>query len=194
MNFLAHVYLSGNDQEVATGNLIADRVKGKEIENYVPKIQKGILLHRKIDTFTDTHPMVRSCREELFPAFRHYSGVIVDMYFDHFLAASWHLFHHQPLADFSKIFFKALRQNTVSFPLKINKLVDALIRYNWFQYYETITGLEQILLQMEKRSSPSSNLAASILNLQENYDYFQHQFFSFMEEAIHFSKEELKRL
>ena len=67
MNFLAHVYLSGNDFEVALGNLIADRVKGKQIQHYPLKIQKGIKLHRSIDNFTDNHPLFRVSVSALFP-------------------------------------------------------------------------------------------------------------------------------
>ena len=84
MNFLAHVFLSGENLDLAIGNLIADQVKGKEIEFYPKGIQSGIILHRSIDKYTDTHPIVRECRKVLFSEYRHYSGVIVDMFFDHF--------------------------------------------------------------------------------------------------------------
>ena len=83
MNFLAHVYLSGKNVPLAVGNLIADRVKGNTLDGFPPVIQKGILLHRKIDHFTDHHENFKACVQLLFPVYRHYSRVIVDMYFDH---------------------------------------------------------------------------------------------------------------
>ena len=101
MNFLAHVYLSGNNAPLAVGNLIADRVKGNDNNDFSPMIQKGIFLHRKIDYFTDHHSDFKACVTLLFPIYRHYSRVIVDMYYDHFLACHWKKFHPLPLNSFA---------------------------------------------------------------------------------------------
>ena len=89
MNYLAHVYLSGTDQDLSIGNFIADHVKGKAYLDYPDSIQRGILLHRKIDHFTDSHPLFKKNVSLLFPQYRHYSRVIVDMFFDHVLAVHW---------------------------------------------------------------------------------------------------------
>ena len=93
MNYLAHVYLSGADPDLSIGNFIADQVKGKSYATYPYAIQRGILLHRKIDDFTDRHPLFKKNVRLLFPTFRHYSRVIVDMFFDHFLATQWGEYH-----------------------------------------------------------------------------------------------------
>ena len=84
MNYLAHVYLSGDDKHLAIGNFIADKVKGKQFLQYPQTIQNGILLHRKIDSFTDSHPLFKKNVTLLFPIHRHYSRVIVDLFFDHY--------------------------------------------------------------------------------------------------------------
>ena len=86
MNYLAHLYLSAFNKEIMVGNFIADRVKGKQYLNFPQEVQQGILLHRSIDSFTDEHPVSKIIRKELFPAHRHYSSVLVDMFYDHFLA------------------------------------------------------------------------------------------------------------
>ena len=100
MNFLAHVYLLEDKFSLAVGNLIADRVKGKDLTNFSPMIQKGILLHRKIDAFTYHHPLFKECVSLLFRIYRHYSRVIIDMYFDHFLASNWNKYHSKNLKTF----------------------------------------------------------------------------------------------
>ena len=122
MNFLAHVYLSGNNTDLAIGNLIADRIKGKTIERLPLEMQKGVLLHRAIDQFTDQHPFFKECVSSLFPKYRHYSRVIVDMYFDHFLAAHWEQFHELPLQEFSRAFYKKLQKASAHFPEPIQKI------------------------------------------------------------------------
>lgn len=194
MNFLAHVYLSGSNIPLAVGNLIADQVKGKNIELLAPEIQEGVRLHRVIDTYTDQHPLVRACVKKLFPDYRHYSRVIVDMYFDHFLAAHWNSFHPQTLETFSLAFYEALKIYVPQLPESIQKFISALIKYNWFEQYKTLTGLGLILEQMERRTKFHSNLGASTEELKQNYAYFEGHFFEFMGELISFTKTKTNHL
>ena len=121
MNYLAHLFLSGNHEMHALGNFIADDVKGKDWQQYPEEIQNGILLHRAIDTFTDSHPIFRKHVTLLFPDYRHYSRVIVDMYFDHFLAVYWNRFHPLPLADFAQQFYHSLENTKLYYQRAIPK-------------------------------------------------------------------------
>lgn len=194
MNFLAHVYLSGEDFEIALGNLIADRVKGKQILSYPESLQKGIRLHRSIDYYTDHHPLFKSSVSELFPIYRHYSRVIVDLYFDHFLAVLWENYHPQPLTEFSAQFYQNIKSYPVELPLPINHFLKALIKYNWFAHYQSVEGLKDIMEQMDRRTRFDSNLAASATQLIEKYSYFQSQFSKFMPQVISFSKQKLAQL
>jgi len=188
VNFLAHVYLSGDHTELAIGNLIADRVKGKNMDWLPLEMQKGVLLHRAIDQFTDQHPLFKGCVSLLFPKYRHYSRVLVDMYFDHFLAVHWKQFHKIPLQDYANSFYQKLQEAAVDFPEPLQKFSNALILHNWFAQYQTISGLRMILKQMEQRTRFPSNLAASTKDLEENYSYFEGQFFEFMSALISFTK------
>ena len=188
MNFLAHVFLSGDDFPMALGNLIADKIKGNELKIYPPSVQRGIFLHREIDHFTDTHPLFKACVTLLFPTYRHYSRVIVDMYFDHFLAVLWNRFHPLELSEFSTQFYTKLNTTDIEFSEKTERFIDALITYNWFEQYQTIQGLHSILLQMDKRTRFDSNLANSTTELVEKYSYFQNNFLDFMQDLIRFSK------
>jgi len=191
MNFLAHVFLSGNNTPLAIGNLIADRIKGNQVKELPSEIQKGVYLHREIDEFTDKHPIFKECVRELFPKYRHYSRVLVDMYFDHFLAANWQRYNPVPLADFSEDFYDKLEVESTQFSDSIQKFIRALIQYNWFDEYRTLEGLRKILSQMERRTKFPSNLAAATEDLRQKYPYFEGRFFEFMIELISFTKNKL---
>ncbi|MDA7778088.1 ACP phosphodiesterase [Flavobacteriaceae bacterium] len=194
MNFLAHVFLSGQSIPLAIGNLIADQIKGKEINNYPDEVQKGIHLHRAIDHFTDSHPLFKACVSELFPVHRHYSRVIVDMYFDHFLAVHWEKFHELPLDQFTTQFYFQLEQSTIHFPEKTTRFIKALITYNWFEQYKSIDGLGAIMAQMDRRTHFHSNLSGSTAELVEKYTYFEGHFLNFMNPVIAFSKNKISEL
>ena len=111
MNFLAHLYLSGNNKEVILGNFIADAVKGKELNRYKEQVQVGIRLHRAIDTYTDKHPVVEKSKERLRGKYHKYAGVIVDMFYDHFLAANWNEYSNEPLNKFTSNAYRILILN-----------------------------------------------------------------------------------
>src|SRR5947208_16353703 len=111
MNFLAHIYLSGNDEEIMIGNFIADFVKGNKKDNYPAKIKKGIELHRMIDDFTDHHETTAKSKDRLRKKYGKYSGVIVDLYYDHFLAANFSEFHSSLLGNFSQQTYDILKKH-----------------------------------------------------------------------------------
>jgi acyl carrier protein phosphodiesterase len=186
MNYLAHVYLSGSNKELAIGNFIADHVKGKAYLEYPEIIQNGILLHRKIDHFTDQHPIFKKNVTLLFPKFRQYSRVIVDMFFDHFLAVQWELYHHEPLEDFSIKFYTMMEQYSGNIPDKTKKILPVISKYNWFLAYRSLEGLESILFQMSQRTRFASNMYLAIPDLQENYSEVAMDFTVFFDELKDF--------
>lgn len=194
MNYLAHVYLSGSDKDLIIGNFIADHVKGKAYLDYRETIQKGILLHRKIDDFTDHHPLFKKNVTLLFPQFRHYSRVIVDMFFDHFLAAQWELYHPDPLEDFSRQFYLLMQEYSGSLPDKTKKILPILSKYNWFVAYQSLEGLEDILFQMSQRTRFPSNMSLAVLNLEKNYSNIALDFKVFFNELEDFVKREKENL
>ena len=190
MNYLAHVYLSDPEKELSIGNFIADHVKGKAYLDYPLRIQKGILLHRKIDDFTDKHPLFRKNVSLLFPKFRHYSRVIVDMFFDHFLAVQWEFYHSDSLQVFSKRFYAMLEQYLDILPCKTKKMLPFITKYNWFMAYRSVEGLEKTLYQMSLRTRFPSNMNLSILNLKYNYSDIALDFSCFFKELQDFVKYE----
>jgi len=194
MNYLAHVYLSGSDKDLIIGNFIADHVKGKAYLDYPETIQKGILLHRKIDDFTDHHPLFKKNVTLLFPQFRHYSRVIVDMFFDHFLAAQWELYHPDPLEDFSRQFYLLMQEYSGSLPDKTKKILPILSKYNWFVAYQSLKGLEDILFQMSQRTRFPSKMSLAVVELEKNYSKIALDFNTFFTELINFVQSERENL
>ncbi len=145
MNFLAHIYLSGNDEMVTIGNFIADGIKGKDYKSYPDKIQIGILLHRQIDTFTDAHKTVRKSTKRLHNKYGHYAGVIVDILYDHFLAKNWSYYSEIPLEKYIDTFYKSLEHNFDQLPIRIQRMMPFMISDNWLLSYATIEGIGKVL-------------------------------------------------
>jgi acyl carrier protein phosphodiesterase len=194
MNFLAHIYLSGDDEGITIGNFIADGIKGRKYLKYPPKIQKGILLHRAIDSFTDAHPTVRISTARLHKNYGHYSGVIVDILYDHFLAKNWKQYHAQPLADYVQDFYELLRTNFDMLPLRIQRMMPHMVSDNWLLNYASVKGISTILDQMNVRTKNRSKMNFAVLELQEYYSEFESEFTSFFAELILFSEAKLKVL
>lgn len=194
MNFLAHIYLSGEDKEIIIGNFIADGIKGNQYLKYPPNIAKGIILHRAIDTFTDSHPIVRSSTARLHENYGHYSGVIVDILYDHFLAKNWDRYHDQPLDEFVQEFYQLLKDNYSMLPSRIQKMMPYMIADNWLFNYATIEGIGKILAQMNIRTKGVVNMDQAVNELKEFYDEFEAEFTLYFDELIHFSKQTLDDL
>ena len=194
MNFLAHIYLSGEDEGITIGNFIADGIKGKRYLKYPNKIRKGILLHRAIDSFTDQHPTVKLSTARLHENYGHYSGVIVDILYDHFLAKNWRDYHPQPLEDYVAHFYEMLRNNFEILPTRIQRMMPYMITDNWLLSYATIPGISTILAQMNVRTKRRSKMNFAVMELEEYYSEFETEFTSFFAELIQYTEEKLKEL
>ena len=142
MNYLAHIYLSDEDDFIKIGNFMADAVKGNHYEEYPVGIQIGIRLHRFIDSFTDSHPVYRQSKHRLHEKFGHYSGVIMDIVYDHFLAKNWKQFSETKLEDYADIFYKLLQDNYELLTERIRGMLPYMIARNWFLNYASIAGIE----------------------------------------------------
>ncbi|UAB74862.1 ACP phosphodiesterase [Mesoflavibacter sp. SCSIO 43206] len=191
MNYLAHIYLSGNNKMVTIGNFIADGIRGKKYKTYPIEVQKGILLHRQIDTFTDAHPTVRQSTKRLHENYGHYSGIIVDILYDHFLAKNWSKYSDVPLEDYAENFYQILTDNIEILPQRILKMMPHLISGNWLLSYATKEGIAKVLDGMNKRTKNRSQMNLATKELDLFYDEFEAEFTSFFDELIAFSKEKL---
>ncbi len=194
MNFLAHIYLSGNNKEIAIGNFISDSVRGNKYRAFPKEIQKGILLHRQIDTFTDAHEIFRKSTKRLHKKYSHYSGVIVDIFYDHFLAKNWEDYSDISLEEYSISFYKDLNDNFDILPQKVQNLMPYLIKDNWLLSYASIPGIAKVLYGMSRRTKYNSNMDLATTDLVNHYSEFENEFRLFFKELIEFSKVKLKEL
>jgi acyl carrier protein phosphodiesterase len=179
MNYLAHLYLSATNKEIMLGNFIADRVKGNQYLNYPPEVQQGILLHRSIDSFTDEHRVSKLIKKELFPAHRHYSAVLVDMFYDHFLAKNWQQYSTKTLPEYANYCYEVLIDFKEYLPDSSLRYLTAMKQYRWLESYETIEGLENVLHLMSQRTKFPTQLDESVWILKNQYAYFESLFFEF---------------
>lgn len=194
MNFLAHIYLSGNNDLIKIGNFMADGIRGKQFQSYPFEIQKGIILHRAIDTFTDAHPIFRQSTKRLHNNYHHYAGVIVDIIYDHFLAKNWSKYSDEKLEDFVENFYKSLFDNKQLLSERVNRIMPVLIEENWLVSYKTIDGIKHILTQMDRRTKNQSKMQFATQELLEFYSEFENEFTEFFKELILFSNEKITTL
>ena len=194
MNYLAHIYLSGENDLVTIGNFIADGIKGKHYKKYQVDVQIGILLHRHIDTYTDAHKTVRKSTKRLHEKYGHYSGIIVDILYDHFLAKNWNKYSLIPLNSYVDTFYDSLEEHYNMLPLRIQKMMPYMIADNWLLSYASINGISRVLAGMNRRTENKSGMDKAINELEIFYPDFEKEFTSFFDELIEFSKLKLIEL
>lgn len=179
MNFLAHLLLSGNNERVMVGNFIGDFVKGAQIENFGEEIQKGIRLHRSIDEYTDTHPVVFTSKKRLRSKFRHYAPVIVDVFYDHFIARDWHIYAGEPLLEFTHRFYETMKKYSDKIPQAVNEMLKYMMANNWLYHYQYIEGIDKALTGMSKRTKFDSKMEDAARVLEAYYEEFEKEFKEF---------------
>ncbi|NEV93364.1 DUF479 domain-containing protein [Psychroflexus sp. YR1-1] len=194
MNYLAHIFLSGDDEFLKLGNFMADEIKGKSYKTYPAEIQKGILLHRAIDDFTDHHPLVSKGAHRFFDELGHYNSVVIDMIYDHILAKRWKEYSDIELPVFAEDFYHLLESNQHLLPKKISKVVPYMIEHNWLLSYSKLDDLRHILRQMNHKTKHETQLhkgADIYLAFQSEFDS---EFTSFFEDIRKFCNLKIKTL
>ncbi|WP_089350320.1 ACP phosphodiesterase [Flavobacterium sp. ov086] len=182
MNFLAHIYLSGENDLIKIGNFMADGIRGKQFEHFPEDVQKGIILHRFIDTYTDSHDVFRQSTKRLHDKYHHYAGVIVDILYDHFLAKNWEKYSDEKLDRFVNRFYRALHENYPILTERTQDLMPTMIRENWLWSYHSVDGIQHILTQMDRRSKNQSKMQFATQELKEFYSEFESEFGLFFED------------
>ncbi|MCD4728990.1 MAG: ACP phosphodiesterase [Bacteroidales bacterium] len=190
MNFLAHLYLSGDNDSIIIGNFIADHVKGNGINKFDTGIRNGILLHRNIDQFTDSHPQFILSKNRLVPNYRKYAGVIVDMYYDHFLSAFWQHYSDEPIEKFTRRMYRILLKRFLILPPKTKRILPFMAKDNWLVGYGKLEGLGRALAGMAYRTPFNSGMENAIRDLQDNYSLFKQEFEAFFPEIIEYANKQ----
>ena len=192
MNYLGHLILSGNDKNILLGNFLGDHVSNKTLDQYPLAIQKGIQVHRAIDIFTDSHPISRELRAVLFDQYRHRSRVILDLFYDHFLAADFSDFHNMPLPDYVDEVYDILQKQIHLMPDSAKHYFFAMRKYGWLENYASVDGIRLVLNQMSRRKQMEP-MGLSVQTLEKHYSFFRERANHFLHHAIsHFIAEKIE--
>lgn len=190
MNFLAHLYLSGENEKLITGNFIGDYVKGKNFLKYPGKIREGIILHRRIDSFTDDHELFREVKKLFREELGLYSGVVTDLIFDHLLASGWSNYHHLPLRRFAQKIHAILLKHIFYLPPRVQGFLPILIKNRRLESYAHKEGIQQSLEIMSRYTSLPPKATYAIEVLDSNFPFIETHFTAFMHQLIKFVESE----
>jgi len=186
LNYLAHLYLSEGDPDSLIGSLMGDFVKGRIDPALSPAMRWGIQLHRRIDSFTDAHAVFRRSKRRIRPEFRRYGGILVDLYYDHFLARQWSRYSTVPLEDFAQKVYSLMQERQHGFPATMQRSVSYMIANELLQSYEDLKGIERALQGIEGRLKRPSRLREAVLDLEDNHRALADDFAIFFPDLIRF--------
>ncbi len=191
MNYLAHSFLSNNNTNLLIGNFIADHIKMAKAGHLPEEIKKGMILHRKIDYFTDTHPLFVNSKRFFYDGFERYSGVLLDIYYDHILAQNFDKFSDVKLQDFTLNVYDLLYDNKIHLPESSQLFLGYAKKNNTFFEYSKIEGIELVLKHLSHRIDHGIDLSLSSPLFKANKARIEQDFFVFMEEMMEFVKKEI---
>jgi len=192
LNFLAHLYLSQNNTNILIGNFIADHIRGNKYESFSKEIQQGIFLHRAIDTFTDAHKIVRKSKRRLHARYRHYDGVIIDIFYDYFLAKNWANYSEIPLAVYTDAIYHLFDKIKLDLPLKSQQFIKYMIEYDILFNYQYKDGIEKVLNGMNHRTKGKSQMNLAIEDLKVLERELEEDFTLFFKDLMAHTNQKLK--
>jgi len=185
MNFLGHLYLSGEHPLVITGNFMADAIKGGDLARFPEAMQRGIRLHRAIDHYTDQHPLALLGRRRARDHAGRYAPVVMDLFYDHLLAAHWSDLHPEPLASFTARMYGVLQVNAGWMEGRTARMLPHLVAGDWLGGYAQADGLSKALRGMAMRSREGGVMAGAEQVLFDHYDTYREEFMGFMHDIGH---------
>lgn len=188
MNHLAHLFLADDTAESLLGNLSGDFVKGRLGEEFAPAVRAGIMEHRKIDEFTDTHAEVAEFRRIIAARHGHYARVITDVFLDHFLAVEWRNYHHQRLEAFLTGVWAKLDPLLERMPPRLKRIYPRIRDEQWLLSYREPRGIELALRNMSFRFSRRPRLENAMSLLEERNGALRFHFRRFLPDVIAYAK------
>lgn len=189
MNFLAHLYLADETPESIIGNMLGDFIDADFREKYSPEICRGIVMHQKIDQFTDSHPVFRQSKRRIDKDYRHLKGIMIDLFYDHFLAKNWQDYSDEPLEDFCERIYETFQAHKSLLAPRLQRILPYMIEENWLTSYRRFEGIGWALSGISRRISRKNILASGLSQLEENYDGFDKDFQAFFPELSSFANE-----
>jgi acyl carrier protein phosphodiesterase len=189
VNWLAHLHLGGTDALERLGHLAVDFMRGSDLDSLPRPVQRGVLAHRRVDLFTDAHPVVRISCARIPARLSRYAGVLVDVFYDHVLAADWsaHAPDRPPLRRFVDGVHADLDAHRDALPLRLRLIAPRMIREDWLGSYGTLDGVRAILARIEGRLRRPAPLATAVEVLAAERERFAADFGAFYPELERFA-------
>jgi acyl carrier protein phosphodiesterase len=195
MNYLAHAYLSFNNDEILVGNMISDFIKGKKKFDYPATIQKGITLHRAIDEFTDTHAVTKDIKQLLKPAVGLYAAAFADVIYDHFLATDNNeFFSEEILLQFTQVTYSLLEPHQPIFPEKFKTMFSHMQSQNWLYNYQFNWGIEKSFGGVTRRAKYLDDSIQAFHLFEKEYHHLKNCYRVFFPEVKFFARNKLAEL
>lgn len=188
MNYLAHLYLSDDNDWIRLGNMMGDFVKGRLKGKYPPLIEKGIQQHRSVDRFASENAHFRASCERLDPTMKYIRPILVDIFYDHFLAKNWDMLHPSPLTEFTQQTYRVLKDNLAILPAQMKPIVRRMIEFDWLSSYADIDTIDLVLLRMGRRFRKPVDLTPGSDELRRCYIDIERDCSAFLQEARAFVK------
>jgi len=189
VNYLAHLFLARPGAESLLGNLAGDFVKGRLGDEFTPGIRAGIVQHRRIDEFTDTHPEVGAFRRIVAAEHGHYARVICDMFFDHFLACDWSEYSTESLDEFLRRVYATLDPHAAAMPGRLRVVYPIMRDQGWLESYADVRGIEGALRGLSRRFSRQIRLDTAVHFLRDDArETLRAHFRQFFPAAIDYAK------
>jgi acyl carrier protein phosphodiesterase len=189
VNYLAHLLLADGSAESLIGNLLGDFLRGVDRTQYSEAIQRGIRLHHAVDSFTDSHEIFARSRKRLQPPYRRYAGVLVDIFYDHFLAVRWADYSREPLAGFSQTAYQTLNTNEAILPERLRRMLPYMTSEDWLTSYRTREGVDRTLRRLSRRLKRENPLPTAVCQLDEHYQELETDFLVFFPQLMQFARQ-----
>jgi acyl carrier protein phosphodiesterase len=184
LNWLAHLLLSEPTAEFRIGNLLPDLAPAGSLRDLPGEMQRGVERHRRIDAFTDAHPIVRRSMARLGPELRRYAGILTDVFYDHFLSRDWHRHCAMPLREFVQDFYACLDEHCAAIPHEAYERLLHIRQANYLCCYGELTGIREVLRRLGRRLRRPFDLSAGVPLLERQYELFHADFRTFFPDLV----------
>ncbi len=190
MNYLAHLYLAGDNPKAQVGQVLADFVAAREIDCFEPGIRAGIRAHQRIDVFTDSHPVVAAARRRMAAPYRRYGNILLDVFFDHFLAKNWGRYRADvSLEEFSQQRYQVLIEHSDVHRERFQRVVTSMQNGDWLGSYRDVDNIDRALRGISRRLTRENPLTTGVSVLRDQYDELEADFKTFFPQLEHFVRE-----
>jgi acyl carrier protein phosphodiesterase len=189
MNFLAHALLAGEAPHLIVGGVVGDWIKGHLPAGLPDDLAKGVVLHRAIDHYAETHPAFCRSRSRVSPTRRRYAGVLVDVFYDHLLARDWATIHPQPLHEYCETVYGLIDARLPDLPAESHLALKLMAKEDWLSSYAQIEGIADVLARMSRRARQPNPLMQGELELLADVDGFTGDFYEWLGDTREFCRE-----